>query len=127
MSGLLWPDAVYHQWGLQEGRMSKIEEGRMSKIAIRLLTLVVYATVPVVIPMVIPAKAETSSSNHLKKHKKQKSPGIGDLRSAGQAWPLTRPSSQADVCPGNARGIDCKTWPPPMYDDPDRRNGGVDR
>ena len=118
MSGLLRPDAVYHQGGLQEGRMSKI--------AIRLLTLVVYATVPAVIPMVTPAKAETSGSKHLKKHKKQKSPGIGDRRPAGQVWPLTRPSSQGDACPGNARGVDCKTWPPPMYDDPDRRNGGVD-
>jgi hypothetical protein len=78
----------------------------MSKFAIRLLTLAVYATTPAVVPMVTPAKAETSSSKHLKKHKKQKSPGIGDPRSAGQAWP--------------------KTWPPPMYDDPDRRGGSAD-
>jgi hypothetical protein len=24
------------------------------------------------------------------------------------------------VCPGIARGVDCKIWPPPVYDDPDR-------
>jgi hypothetical protein len=98
----------------------------MSKFAIRLLTLAVYATTPAVVPMVTTAKAETSSRKHLKKHKKQKSPGIGDPRSAGQAWPVSGPSSQADVCPGVARGIDCKTWPPPMYDDPDRRGGSAE-
>jgi hypothetical protein len=98
----------------------------MSKFAIRLLTLAAYATTLAVVPMVTPAKAETSSSKHLKKYKKQKSPGIGDPRSPGQAGSFTRPSSQIDVCPGNARGIDCKTWPPPMYEDPDRRNGSAD-
>ena len=100
----------------------------MSKFAIRLLTLAMYATALVVVPLATPAEAETSSGRHTKKHKKQIhwSPGVSDPRSAGRAWPVTRPSSQADVCPGNARGIDCKTWPPPMYDDPDRRNGGLD-
>ena len=27
------------------------------------------------------------------------------------------------VCPGGARSFDCKVWPPPAYDDPDRRAG----
>ena len=98
----------------------------MSKFAIRLLTLAVYTTMPALVPMVTPAKAATSSSKHLKKHKRQKSAGIGDPRSAGQAWPVAGPSSQADVCPGIGRGIDCKMWPPPMYDDPDRRGGSAD-
>jgi hypothetical protein len=95
----------------------------MSKIAIRLLTLATYATALVVVPMVIPVKAETSSSSrHMKKHKKQRSPGFNNPWSAGQAWPATRPSSQAGaVCPGIARGFECKTWPPPMEDDPDRK------
>jgi len=101
----------------------------MSKFAIRLLTLAMYATPLVVVPMVTPAKAETSSSRHLnlKKHKRQKSPGLSDPWSAGQARPVTRPSSQADgVCPGIARSFDCRTWPPPMYDDPDRKVSGSD-
>ena len=79
----------------------------MSKFAIRLLTLAMYGTALVVVPMVTPAKAETSSSKHIKKHKKQRSPGFRDPWSAGQAGPVTRPSSQAiDVCPGNARSFE---------------------
>ena len=101
----------------------------MSKFAIRLLTLVMYATSLPVISMITPAKAETISSKHMKKHRKniQRSPGFSDPRSAGQAWPVTRPSSPAgDVCPGIARSFECKIWPPPMYDDPDRKHSGTD-
>jgi hypothetical protein len=99
----------------------------MSKIAIWLLTLATYATALMVIPMVAPTKAEASSSKHMKKHKKQRSAGFRDPWSAGQAWPVTRPASQSgEVCPGNARSFECKTWPPPMYDDPDRKVSGSD-
>jgi hypothetical protein len=99
----------------------------MSKFAIGLLTLAAYGTALVVVPMVTPAKAETSSSRHIRKHKKQRSPGFRDPWSAGQAWPVTRPSSQGGgVCPGNARSFECGTWPPPMYDDPDRKVSGSD-
>jgi hypothetical protein len=98
----------------------------MSKFAIRLLTLAIYATALVLVPTVTPAKAETSSSRHLKKHKK-KSHGFSVPRSAGLAWPVSRPSSQTGaVCPGIARSFECGTWPPPMYDDPDRKVSGSD-
>jgi hypothetical protein len=94
----------------------------MSQFAIRLLTLATCATALVMVPMVTPAKAETSSNRHIKKHKIQKRYGFNDPWSAGQAWPVTRPSSQAGaVCPGIARGFECRTWPPPMEDDPDRK------
>jgi hypothetical protein len=94
----------------------------MSKFAIRLLTLAIYATALAVVPTVTPAKAETSSS---KKHKKRH--GFSVPRSAGQAWPVSRPSSQTGaVCPGIARSFECGTWPPPMYDDPDRKVSGSD-
>jgi hypothetical protein len=94
----------------------------MSQFAIRLSTLVICATALVVVPIDAPVKAETSSSRHIKKHKKQRSPGFNNPWSAGQAWPVTRPSSQAGaVCPGIARGFECRTWPPPMEDDPDRK------
>jgi hypothetical protein len=34
------------------------------------------------------------------------------------------PYSQAGpICPGIARGIDCKVWPPPIDEDPDRKRG----
>ena len=99
----------------------------MSKFAIRLLTLAIYTTALAAVPMVTPAKAGTSSGRHIKKHKKQGGPGFSDPWSAGQARPVARPSSPAGpVCPGIARSFDCKTWPPPMEDDPDRKISSSD-
>jgi hypothetical protein len=98
----------------------------MSKFAIRLLTPATYAAALVVVPAVTRAKATTSSSKHIK-HKKDWGPGFSDPRSVGQAWPVTRPSSQAGAaCPGNARSIDCRIWPPPVDDDSDRKVSGSD-
>jgi hypothetical protein len=101
-------------------------ERRKSRIAIQLLMLATYATALVMVPAVTPAKATTSSSKHIK-HKKHRGHGFSDPRFVGQAWPVPRPSSQAGaVCPGNARGIDCRMWPPPIEDDPDRKVSGSD-
>jgi hypothetical protein len=74
----------------------------VSKSAIGLLTLAIYATALVVAPMVTPAKAATNGGGETGKNKKkvQKSLGVGDSRSSNPAWP------------------------PPMYDDFDRKNGG---
>jgi hypothetical protein len=65
-------------------------ERRMSKFAIRLLTLVIYAAPLVLVPMVAPAKAATSSSKEIKKKKKKPlaNPGIGDPRSSSQDSPI---------------------------------------
>jgi hypothetical protein len=94
----------------------------MSKNAIRLWTLSICATALVVVPTVTPAKAEASSSRHIKKHKKPVSPGFRDPWSAGQAWPGAGRSNQAGpVCPGIGRSFECRTWPPPYEDDPDRK------
>jgi hypothetical protein len=102
-------------------------EGRMSKFAIRLLMLTISAMALVLVPTVAPANAETSSGRHIKKHKRQMSPGFIAPRSAGQPWPVSRPSSQPGAaCPGIARGIDCRVWPPPFDDDPDRKISGSD-
>jgi len=94
----------------------------MAKFAIRLLTLAICVTALMVVPIVAPAKAATSSSGHIKRHKIQRSAGIGDGRPASQAWHVARPSSQRGaVC---TRGFECETWPPPMYDDPQRNPDG---
>jgi hypothetical protein len=55
-----------------------------------------------VVPMVTPAKAATNGGGEIEKNKKkiQKSAGISAPRSSSPAWP------------------------PPMYDDFDRKNGG---
>jgi hypothetical protein len=65
--------------------------------------------------MITPAKAATISSEEEKAKKKiQTSPRLSDPRSA---------AGQADVvC---SRSFDCGKWPPPMYDDPDRKAGGA--
>ena len=98
----------------------------MSGIAIRLLTLAIYVLALVVVPAVTPAKATVSSSRHLKKHKKQRGPGFSDPWFADQARPGNRPSSQAGgACPGSGRS-ECSTWPPPIYDDSDRKVPGSD-
>jgi hypothetical protein len=105
-----------------------LKEGRVSKFAIAVLTLAICATPLAVVP-VTAAKAGTSSGKHIKKHhgNMQRSPGFGDPWSAGRAPPSTRPSGQSgDACPGNARGIDCRTWPPPIDEDPDRKATGTD-
>jgi hypothetical protein len=100
----------------------------MSKFAIGLLTLGMYATTLAVVPVVTPAEAATNSKH--KKHQRtaQRRPAaIRDSWAAGQAWPVARPSSPAGgVCPGLARSFDCKIWPPPFEDDPDRRVSGSD-
>lgn len=72
----------------------------MSRFAIRLLTLAMYATALVAVPMVTPANAATNGSKEIKKHKKmtQRSPAIHDRRSDNPF--------------------------PPMDEDPDRKAGG---
>jgi hypothetical protein len=74
----------------------------MSKSAIRLLTLAISATALLAVPMVTSAKAATNGSGEIEKNKKkiQRSAGTSDPRSSRPAWP------------------------PPMYDDFDRKNGG---
>jgi hypothetical protein len=96
----------------------------MSKFAIGLTTLVIYATSLSLHPLITTAQAATSSNKHVKKHrtKLQESPAIRDSWSAGQAWSVAPASS--GVCPGMGRSFDCKIWPPPFADDPDRKIPG---
>ena len=80
----------------------------MSKFAIRLLTLAITASVTVA-----PAMAETAKKHrHLHRTVVHSDPG--------QVWLATSPSGPN--CPGLARTIDCKTWPP-YGEDPDRKVG----
>jgi hypothetical protein len=107
----------------------------MSKSAIRLLTLAICATSLVMVPTVEPAKAASSSSKKhtssiSKKHKRhvQRAPGFGGAW--GGTWyarqaPVARPPS-GPVCPGIGRSFDCKVWPPPFDEDPDRKASGTD-
>jgi hypothetical protein len=93
----------------------------MSKFAIGLLTLAMYAASLPVIAVITPAKAATSSSGHIQKYKKHWRPRVSEPWYVGQAQASFPPYSP--ICPGNARGIDCKVWPPPIDEDPDRKRG----
>jgi hypothetical protein len=82
----------------------------MSKSAIRLLTLAITASVTVA-----PAMAETAKKHH--RHHIHRALVLSD---PGQVWLAGGPSGPN--CPGLARTIDCKTWPP-YGEDPDRKVG----
>jgi hypothetical protein len=73
----------------------------MKKFAIGLLTLVIYATAVVAVPVVSPANAVTDSSKHTKKHKKQaqQGPGVSHAKSQNPGYPS-------------------------IYEDPDRKAAG---
>ena len=53
--------------------------------------------------------------------------GIRTFRGANNQLPANKAGREftlgSAVCPGGARSFDCKVWPPPAYDDPDRRAG----
>jgi hypothetical protein len=88
----------------------------MSKFAIRLLILAMYAASLPVVAMITPAKAATKRHWRLR---------VSEPWYISQAQAFAPPSSQAGpICPGNARGIDCRVFPPPIEDDPDRKRAG---
>jgi hypothetical protein len=91
-----------------------------------ILTICATAVVPVVAVADVAA-----SSRHIRKHHPRTSLGWHDSLRRSWAVEKVRPvapswSAGGDVCPGNARAIDCRIWPPPVVDDPDRRNGSGD-
>ena len=89
----------------------------MSK-AFYFLTLAACATALVVAPVVSSAKVK---STH---HKKIRHHGFAPAFHPRPVFPAAAPNG--DVCPGNARSFDCKIWPPPFDQDPDRKQGGTD-
>jgi hypothetical protein len=119
----VYPDAVYYMWAAAVP--SPHQEGRMRNPAIRLLTL--GAAALVMIPTVTLAKARTNHTAYVKKHHLHRSHAFARPRAADHAWPVGRPPAPSgDVCPGIARSFDCKIWPPPIDDDPDRKISGSD-
>jgi len=93
----------------------------MSKLAIRLSMLTICATALAVVPTVTAAKAETGRKHtHIKKHE----PHWRHHASGGwQGQPVAGAFRQDDgpICPAIGKSFDCKIWPPPYADDPDRK------
>ena len=89
----------------------------MSKPAILLSTLVVGATVMVAAPAITPADAK---SHHAVKHRHWRhaygSPAYVAGPTLAPAYRLSEP-----ICPQVGHSFDCKIWPPPYADDPDRK------
>ena len=77
----------------------------MCKSAVRLWTLAICAAAIVVVPTVTPAKAATVGSGGIEKNKKKIIPKAATVGSGDQRF--------------------ASTWPPPMDDDFDRKNGGA--
>ena len=101
----------------------KLERKLASKFAIRLSMLTICATALMLVPSVTPVEAKAQKTGtvrthrHLARHHRQWRPQMGD---GWQAQPAPR-SYSGEVCPGIARSFDCKIWPPPFEDDPDRK------
>lgn len=59
-----------------------------------------------------------ASGRHARMHRHHRTNiGFNDPHAGAIATPVSR----GNVCPGNARAIDCTVWPPPINDDPDRK------
>jgi len=98
----------------------------MSQLAIRFsnfkwAALAICATAFLAVPVFTPAEAAPGTRHaHVKKHTRH-------WRHAGPRYvdpqrPLVAPYRRSDwVCPGIGRSFECKIWPPPFEDDPDRK------
>jgi len=96
----------------------------------RLLTLTICATAVAMIAVVTADQAEASSRKVRTHHQRtnlgwsnswRRARAAQDVRPAAPSW-----SGGGNVCPGLARSFDCKIWPPPFEDDPDRKHSGSD-
>jgi hypothetical protein len=82
--------------------------------------------------MISPAFSKTHSrTNHGKPPGRHRvvhwNDGPGYVRPAHGSWPATQPqNSPGNVCPEIGRAFDCKIWPPPIDQDPDRKTGSGD-
>lgn len=95
----------------------------MRHSAIRLLMLGTC-----VMAMAAAATEGGASSRHIRKHQYRTSfdlhESVRNSSAAGEVRTMAPPPRLAGTaCPGNARGFDCKIWPPPFDDDPDRKSG----
>ena len=94
----------------------------MRPYTIRLLTI--YATAAIALS-VIATSGSDASDRHLRKHHQRTHLGLNDswrrASAAQEVHTAAAPYSRGgEVCPGG-RSFDCKIWPPPINDDPDRK------
>jgi len=93
----------------------------MRPSTISLLTLAFCAAA--FVPEVAVTDAQ-ASSRQIQKHYARESLGFRNSWAAGELRTAARsPLPEGDVCRGSARSFDCRAWPPPIGDDPDRKMG----
>jgi hypothetical protein len=97
----------------------------MRYAAIRLLML---GTCAMTVMAIVATTSAEASSRHIRKHHQQSHLRVNNAWASEEVRPIApaRSWGGGEVCPGNARAIDCRIWPPPIYDDPDRRQSGSD-
>ena len=96
----------------------------MRKLA--LAALVIGAPPLVAMPAIAQAEAKTASQHvhhrHMNKHASHWRHRYGQVWYGYPAAPMAGSyCSSGDVCPGIGRSFECKIWPPPFEDDPDRK------
>ncbi len=100
------------------------EDTAMRKLAIRFSVLIIGATALVAMLAIAPTQAKTASQHmhhkHMNRHASHWRPHYGRAWYGYPAAPMVR-SYSGDVCPGIGRSFECKIWPPPFEDDPDRK------
>ena len=83
--------------------------------------LAICATALVVVPAVTPAEAGQKHM-HIKKHQRHWRHHYGAAWSVGPAQPAFGYYAPSEpICPAIGKSFDCKIWPPPYADDPDRK------
>jgi hypothetical protein len=89
-----------------------------------LSALVIGATALVASPAIALAHAKTPGQHvhhkHMNKHARHWRPHYGRVWYGYPSAPMVG-SYSGDVCPGIGRSFECKIWPPPFEDDPDRK------
>jgi len=94
-----------------------------SRLAIRFSALALCATALVVGPAVTSAEAKTTGKHaHMAKHRWHRSHYVHRGWPVGEARPIVGYYNQpGPICPAVGHSFDCKIWPPPYEDDPDRK------
>ena len=94
-----------------------------SRLAIRFSALAICTTALVAVVAFAPVQAKKASRHmHVAKH------GWHMIHHYSRAWPggEARPvvgyyNQPGPICPAIGHSFDCKIWPPPYEDDPDRK------
>jgi hypothetical protein len=96
----------------------------MRELAIQFSVLAIGATaLGATALLAVPAEAKTPGQHmHHVKHHKHWRHHAGPARYSAPARPLARYYNQSGpICPQVGHSFDCKIWPPPYEDDPDRK------